>query len=64
MNEYKGKPILDRDGTTTGIATGSTRSCQLEGCMGIRVMVRWPDGHRTWPCSKGLLETPGGFQIG
>jgi hypothetical protein len=37
-----------------GIATGGERSCQLEGCRGVRCAVRWPDGKLTWPCSAGI----------
>ena len=39
----------------TGRTTGSTRTCTLEGCRGIRIGVRWPNRKcPTWPCSKGM----------
>lgn len=37
-----------------GKTLGSVRRCQLEGCSGVRVTVRWSDGTITYPCSKGL----------
>lgn len=30
------------------------RRCRLEGCLGVRIITRWPDGHRTEPCSRGM----------
>lgn len=27
--------------------------CQMEGCQGWRICVKWPDGHHTYPCSCG-----------
>lgn len=47
--------VYRRDGKgKPGKVTGSTRRCQMEGCSGVRVMVRWPNGKITWPCAKGL----------
>lgn len=37
-----------------GVLTGSERHCQLEGCLGRRLGVRWPGGRMTWPCTKGM----------
>ena len=56
MNQIasKGTVILSRDGKLKGKATGTTRRCTLEGCTGVRVGTRWPDGKITWPCSKGM----------
>jgi hypothetical protein len=50
----KGTIVYSRDGKLCGVASGSEYPCQLEGCTGVRVSVRWDDGHRTFPCSKGL----------
>lgn len=50
------KTILSRDGKERGKPTGKTRCCKLEGCSGIRIGVRWPDGKITWPCSKGIVN--------
>lgn len=44
-----------------GIATGSTHKCQLAGCRGVRVTVKWDPflGPRiTHPCSHSLFEGP------
>jgi hypothetical protein len=52
----KGVPVWRRGARkATGKTTGGTRNCQMEGCNGIRIGVRWPDGHMTWPCSKGMV---------
>lgn len=46
------KFVLSRDGKMKGEVTG-TRRCRLEGCTGAALSVKWPDGKRTYPCSKG-----------
>ncbi len=46
--------VLSADGATHGIATGSTRQCQMESCLSMRIMVRWPNNKVTWPCMGGL----------
>lgn len=53
----KGWTVLNRDETKIGLTTGTTKRCTLEGCRGLRVAVRWPDGKLTWPCSRGLILT-------
>ena len=53
--ELEGTRIFTREGDEEGVLTGSTRRCQLEGCTGLRVRAVWPDGHWTWPCTKGLF---------
>jgi hypothetical protein len=59
------RPVLSRDGALTGEATGSTKSCTLSGCTGVRYFVRWPDGRYSWPCSKGIETTDDGtWRIG
>jgi hypothetical protein len=69
MNDpvFVGCKVYGRRGTrmakTAGIVTG-TSVCRLEGCGGIVLHVRWPDGHRTYPCSRGCRErTDGSLQI-
>ena len=47
--------VYSRNGRTWGVVVGS-RHCTLEGCCGVRYCVRWTDGKRTWPCSKGMKE--------
>jgi len=57
---WTGKMIYGMRGTSAenmaGLVTGSTRPCQMEGCKSNCVMVRWPDGRKTWPCSSGIAE--------
>lgn len=58
-SEYEGMRIYPRGRKSPpGVATGSVRRCQLEGCPGLRVMVRWPGGKVTWPCTKGMDRGP------
>jgi hypothetical protein len=59
-----GDHVYSRDGELLGVMTGSTRSCAMGGCTGTRIYVRWPDGHVTYPCSKGLVPYKGGWRIG
>lgn len=56
--------IIARDGTV-GQASGSLHHCQMEGCNGLRISVRWPDGRTTFPCSRGLMPAgrPGEYRI-
>lgn len=61
----KGSVVWNRDHSISGVTTGSQHRCQMEGCTGVRVSVSWPDGRRTYPCSKGLKTLPDNqFQIG
>lgn len=50
----QGTIIVARDGLMEGVATGSSYPCRMEGCIGLRISVKWPDGKHTFPCSKGL----------
>ncbi len=52
------KIVLNRTGKMDGKVVGSSR-CQLEGCSGLRLHVRWRDGKLTKPCSKGMQHIPG-----
>jgi hypothetical protein len=47
--------VFDRTGRKRGRTTGSSYTCQLSGCTGLRIVVRWSDGKITRPCSKGML---------
>lgn len=49
-----GFEVVSRDGKIKGQLTGGSRTCQLEGCLGRRLGVRWSDGTLTWPCTKGM----------
>jgi len=51
----KDQRVQSRRGRLIGVTTGATRPCQLEGCKGVRVTVKWPDGKHTHPCSEGLI---------
>lgn len=50
----KGDTVLSRDGLERGTVTGGQRKCQLDGCRGWQIGVRWSDKRVTWPCSDGL----------
>jgi hypothetical protein len=47
------KFIVTADGTK-GVLTGASHPCSMAGCTGMRITVRWPDGHWTFPCTKGM----------
>ncbi len=50
-----GVKVVARGGSTSnGTLTGARRRCQLEGCLGVRLYVRWNDGKLTLPCTKGM----------
>ena len=51
----KDSVILSTDGKMKGIVTGGQRRCRMEGCPGMRIATRWPDGKLTLPCSRGLV---------
>lgn len=40
--------------------TGAERVCAIEGCLGVELALRWPDGEGTWVCTKALRDRPGG----
>lgn len=52
--------VHSRDGTKVGVVRGRGYRCQLEGCRGLRLPVRWPDGRMTFPCTKGMTAQPDG----
>ena len=56
LDVLEGRRIYSRvPFSITGVLTGKIRRCQLEGCVGRRLGVRWDDNRKvTWPCSKGL----------
>lgn len=48
------KYMLSRDGKLRGnVINPCYRRCTMEGCSGWRILVQWPDGKRTYPCSCG-----------
>ena len=47
--------VIARGGRKIGRTTGNEKCCNLEGCTGRRLHVRWKDGKFTWPCTKGML---------
>jgi len=55
--------VKSRDGRMVGVPTGAERRCQLSGCTGRRLGVRWPDGKITYPCTKGMIGSKFGWQI-
>ena len=46
-----------------GKTTGKLRHCNMEGCNGLKVQVKWPDGKTTWPCSEGMKKYRDGMRI-
>jgi hypothetical protein len=46
-----------------GQTTGATRPCRLEGCCGVRMVVKWEDGQVTYPCSKGMVWRDSAWHI-
>lgn len=48
------KFVYSKDGKNKGILTGHERACSLEGCPGVRLRTKWPDGKITWPCTAGM----------
>jgi len=60
---HGGEKVLSRDGKLTGVTSGSAHRCQMEGCMGLRISVKWKDGKTTFPCSKGMLRENGVWKI-
>lgn len=58
----KGTKVIAKDGAE-GTLTGSTSDCQLTGCRGLRLYVRWSDGKLTKPCTKGMQMKEGVWHI-
>ena len=61
-NEFKElRRVWSRGGREAGKPTGRTRlCCQIEGCTGLQIEVKWPKWRNSWPCSKGMGFSPGG----
>jgi hypothetical protein len=60
---YIGRKLFARHGTKDAKLAGvitAISPCRMEGCRGQRLQVRWPDGTRTCPCSKGCEVQPDG----
>lgn len=51
----KGTQVVGRESDDIGVLTGGSYHCQMSGCCGLRLIVRWRDGQRTAPCTKGML---------
>jgi len=60
---HRGEVVLSRGRRARGRTTGGVRPCTLEGCLGLRIGVRWPDGKLTWPCSEGMARRRGAWRI-
>lgn len=58
----RGTIVLTAGGDTAGILTGGHRPCTLEGCTGLRLGTRWPDGHLTFPCTTGMAFDPDSWE--
>jgi hypothetical protein len=58
--------VFSRSGDEAGeVRISRERRCHLDGCRGVRLLVFWPDGKHTWPCTKGMRirEGDGQWQI-
>jgi len=59
-----GLTVLSPNGVDGGTTTGGQYRCRLEGCGGMRIAVRWPDGRVTYPCTKGMTYENDIWRIG
>ena len=55
--------VVTWDGEEVGEATGGEYHCQMSGCTGMRIGVRWQDGALTYPCTKGMDWDGFGWRI-
>jgi hypothetical protein len=55
-----GTTVHNRGTTKTGQIVGFPYTCNLEGCLGARVSVRWDDGALTRLCTKALRRNDDG----
>lgn len=60
----EGQVVWNRGRTQFGKPTGSEHRCQLAGCNGVRVAVKWPDNKISFPCSRGLIPDGPNMRIG
>jgi len=60
---HANEKVMSRGKKYVGYTTGAVRSCTLEGCLGVRVVVKWSDGKITYPCSKGMERRKGVWYI-
>ncbi len=55
----KGQDVFSRsevgEPSEHGLTTGRYHNCSMDGCTGVRVCVKWDDGTRTFPCTKGMI---------
>ena len=58
-----GTPVVSRDSELTGHTNRTYFRCCMEGCTGLRIAVKWPDGHWTYPCSRGMNYNEGKWKI-
>lgn len=59
QTNHKSAPtvMLSRDGSKSSkIRNLHSYRCRMEGCLGWRICVKWPDGHYTYPCSDGCKQ--------
>lgn len=40
----------------SGVTTGGSRPCSMEGCVCVRIGVRWKDKTLTYPCLGGMQQ--------
>lgn len=59
-NRTDKEKVFSRNKKEMGHATGGQRACNLEGCRGVRIAVRWADGKITYPCTDGMTKREDG----
>lgn len=62
-NEYVGKKVYGAADTVYAKICGTVTNvslCSMEGCSATRLHVKWPDGHRTYPCAKACIVRKNG----
>jgi hypothetical protein len=63
----KGVDVFEREAKRpTGKTTGGAYRCQMDGCPGYRIAVKWKEEdytRYTHPCSKGMLLSKKGWRI-
>ena len=57
------KRVYPSDGAGYGTLTGGRMPCRMEGCGGMKLGVRWPEGKLTYPCNRGMDFVKGSWRI-
>lgn len=60
---HSGEKVISRGGKHIGFTTGAVRSCNLTGCRGVQIVVKWDNKKITYLCSKGMERNNDVWQI-